>query len=1127
MTTAAPAAAPTLRDVASRFPTWLREHGLAALTSVVLAGAIGYISNVLLIAVHYNGFNKVPSGAPATSRGNFFDGALFWGLCMTVVFGIGNYWHAVGTTKFLADVRDLPRALGALLRGDRGAYVHLLWGAAVSMLAAQIISPAAGSVLAVGLLVAAPGVLGSIFSAALHRIWSQLVRSIAPTRGYQVTGITGAAVGLLGAAASLLVATLVHDTTAKYVLAGCLAAAAIVLSLGGTSRPTTTTVILVLIGTVLMLHGLADAQPAYANDGGTSECIGQSWLSCQGSHTVLQYAGVGGGAAAAGGLLGAFLGNLAGFLSPGGPGGFGGPDGSGGPGGPGGGPGGAGDTGGGPGTQAPSPDLVPTAPLNIPYTDALAARLRALNNALTNSDDPRYQQLQSLLTGIDPARGMTPDQMRSLETLETQQIAVDNTNEQELAKFFKPHQDAFQRRVDQLGAEAAAWQQQQQADSDAQRLLGEIRELARRHGLDQIVDHAYYSPDFLTGDDGHLNLANVQALQRALHNQLAIDRGMPPEVDVLSEGTWGSLETAAGLVRSLPVRAVAGWMSLGSSEVLYQPLDVLDAIHNGVNAAYDQGDRNGQNFNLTDGYRNALSVLAHANLPINNLENLVRLARGGDVGVSDFLKGGVMDLLGSLNVQHTAANAAESINALQYANNLSDVLSALHTGQNLYQGLINRLQTIGDMGYGIDQPGGGLSGYTAVNAPFDPNNPITLTPNMARQMGISDAALKQAQMVADKNLAAVDIRETTPLAPDKPFSADPTTGYQPKPGYVLSKSINEADGFIGGPGKSQLGAVGFFLPIDPATLPPPDVLEQQVRAADPEYTQGRIDQIVDDIPKRLASRAQEQLDYGQKMSDLTGLSRDQHGIDIHDGVVYPAGQSKPFVGDHDLYSVQLLQTTAYKVPPAGQPNAPVSAWVTKSVSDLKQAAGDAWNPSNPSGMTDAAGNPVGGIPVMEYTSAAGAHEPIVVQDPATGADIPVTPPGGWTKQAIVGDAKQNIAGDLGQAPYRAQHGAQCDFAGDDPTKYQDDLSHGGKVNIDTRDKYLPDNPKGNNLIRVQAGPAPPTLTRDTGWAAQRPIEVQKAFDALQAAGRPPIDPSTNQPYTDPQKWRPPPGGARK
>ncbi|MER7754985.1 hypothetical protein [Kitasatospora sp. NPDC097643] len=385
MTTAtAPRTVPTPGEVARRLPGWLREHVWSAVTGAVVGGLIGYAVNVWLIAVRYGGWRKVPHGAPATSDGNFFQGALFWGLLTTVLFGVFGYWHAVGTTRFLADLRGLPRTLGAFVRGDRSASVHLLWGAAVALLAAQVVPPAAGAVLAVGVLASAPTVLASIVSTFLRRIWSALVKQVAPTRRHRITGVTGMTVGLLGSAAALIVAAFVTDTAVKFGLAGALALAAVLVGRAG-ARPPAAACLALLIGTVLLLHGFTDAFPAHADDGGSAECQGQAWLSCGGSATVLRYAGAGAAAAAVGGILGSFLGSLAGSLAgePGSGPGWGGPDEDGpdedGP-----------DGGGGPPWQ-PQPGM--------PQSDR-----RAINNWIQGLlDDPAFQRWRATHPGFtDP-----------------------------------------------------------------------------------------------------------------------------------------------------------------------------------------------------------------------------------------------------------------------------------------------------------------------------------------------------------------------------------------------------------------------------------------------------------------------------------------------------------------------------------------------------------------------------------------------------------------------------------------------------------------------------------------------------------------------------------------------------
>ncbi|MER7584152.1 hypothetical protein [Kitasatospora sp. NPDC097691] len=581
MTTAtAPQTVPTLGEVARQVPRWLRENVWTAVTGAVVGGVIGYATNVFLIAVRYGGWRKVPHGAPATSHGNFFQGALFWGLLTTVLFGVFGYWHAVGTTRFLADLRGLPRTLGALVRGDRAAAVHLLWGAAVALLAAQVISPAAGAVLAIGVLAGAPTVLGSIVSTFLRRIWSAVVKQVAPTRRHRVTGVTGMTVGMLGSAVSLIVASLVTDSVVKYVLAGALALAAVLIGRTGT-RPPATACVLLLVGTALALHGFTDALPAHADDGGSLECAGKAWLSCTGSSTVLRYSAAGAVAAGAGGILGSFLGHLAGTLA-------GGPD-----------TGGQDEDGGPPwqpqpgmppgdraainnwiqgllddpafqrwrathpgftgqptdaefnqyltwrhtqgmadpaltlpssratlpvdagalpplpaeepqpsaaalsslaalppgpepldegpaGDIQPVPDQPPAPPAPAPTpappapdpAQAIRDRLGALDAA--NMNDPTYwQQLQTLKQGIDPAQGLTADQLETIKTLEGKISSADTTGNEEREKFRN-------RGMDQLVANVERGSQAERDYTDYLHRLDGIE--ARENYLSNLVD---------------------------------------------------------------------------------------------------------------------------------------------------------------------------------------------------------------------------------------------------------------------------------------------------------------------------------------------------------------------------------------------------------------------------------------------------------------------------------------------------------------------------------------------------------------------------------------------------------------------------------------------------------------
>ena len=119
-------------------------------------------------------------GAPTTSKGNFLAGGLFWALLPMVTCSVVGYRRAVGREQFWRDVRGLPLTLVGLVRRD-GAQgrVHLLWGCAIALVASLVVSPAAGAVLGIGLLMAAPSVIGQMISSLISQIWQKISNLVA------------------------------------------------------------------------------------------------------------------------------------------------------------------------------------------------------------------------------------------------------------------------------------------------------------------------------------------------------------------------------------------------------------------------------------------------------------------------------------------------------------------------------------------------------------------------------------------------------------------------------------------------------------------------------------------------------------------------------------------------------------------------------------------------------------------------------------------------------------------------------------------------------------------------------------------------------------------------------------
>ena len=83
-----PAAPQTLGELLRGFPTFLRKSLPTVITSAVTAGVVGYVFNIWIMAVKYDGTNDIPKGTPATTGGNVLGGAVFWAIFSAVVFGI-------------------------------------------------------------------------------------------------------------------------------------------------------------------------------------------------------------------------------------------------------------------------------------------------------------------------------------------------------------------------------------------------------------------------------------------------------------------------------------------------------------------------------------------------------------------------------------------------------------------------------------------------------------------------------------------------------------------------------------------------------------------------------------------------------------------------------------------------------------------------------------------------------------------------------------------------------------------------------------------------------------------------------------------------------------------------------
>ena len=314
-------ATPTFADIARRFPEWAKKNVGAVVVSAVVSGVVGYVFNVWLMAVRYEG-SQTPAGAPATSKGNFVAGGLFWAMLPMLACSIVGYRRAVGRERFWADVRGLPMMLVGLVRRE-GAHgrVHLLWGAGVALAASLVVSPAAGAVLGIGVLLSAPSVIGQMVSSLVSQVWHRIAQQAKPNAPGQATPpAMSAMVGLLGAAIALIAGFVLPGRTIRLVLAvACVAAA---LFLGQQARAASAAAVVLVVGGAWAVAEVVFASPAFADDGGFAECGStiQAWLeNCAGADVVRRLGAGGGIVAALTGPIGTFLGGLiSGFIPPGG-----------------------------------------------------------------------------------------------------------------------------------------------------------------------------------------------------------------------------------------------------------------------------------------------------------------------------------------------------------------------------------------------------------------------------------------------------------------------------------------------------------------------------------------------------------------------------------------------------------------------------------------------------------------------------------------------------------------------------------------------------------------------------------------------------------------------------------------
>lgn len=294
---------------------WIGSNFWRSITSAIFAGIVGYVANVLLMLLYYDGYVKTGSG-PATGQGNLVNGSLIWAFGSTTFFALWGYRRAVGGKRFWSELRGLPNVAQELIKADGPrAYVHLLWGAALALVTMQLVSPWLGGIMAIGVLGMLPSFLTRVLVGFGQSVWSWVASKFAP-KSAEPPGAVSMVVGLIGSMIALAAGFFLPGGFMSLMMSVVFGAGAYMLSRRDRPPGGTAALLLVCAGsTLLMVLDLFMPGLALAHDGGLPENQGSIviWWSSDGSKWLLWHAAAGGIAAGAGAPFGIAIGNIFGM----------------------------------------------------------------------------------------------------------------------------------------------------------------------------------------------------------------------------------------------------------------------------------------------------------------------------------------------------------------------------------------------------------------------------------------------------------------------------------------------------------------------------------------------------------------------------------------------------------------------------------------------------------------------------------------------------------------------------------------------------------------------------------------------------------------------------------------------
>lgn len=298
-----------------------KESWKRLLVFAALGFALSFVFNAYIMGKKYDGFRSPNRVAPVTGQGSALAGMLFWFLFTTLLFAVVGYRMKVGKERFWDSVREFPRTLRGLVRREpETALTRALVGFAGALVVVMLIGPSLTALAGAGVLLLVASALRPVLAALVGALWNGLLRRFLSV---PEPGPAALAVGSAGAVAAAMVAMVVPGTGMRVVLL-LFAVGGVVLASRLQAPPGTALVLFVLAGAVLVL---LTGDPAYADDGGISECGGLSdWPGCDGTGELAERAALGGVAGAAGAAAGELIGEGADEEWDDGSGGGGGPD---------------------------------------------------------------------------------------------------------------------------------------------------------------------------------------------------------------------------------------------------------------------------------------------------------------------------------------------------------------------------------------------------------------------------------------------------------------------------------------------------------------------------------------------------------------------------------------------------------------------------------------------------------------------------------------------------------------------------------------------------------------------------------------------------------------------------------